>query len=271
MSASPTTIPIDGTHTRRARFDELVAESTAFGGDRWRDPAWGGIDAWSSIVSARQYRHLFDMVDRFVPAGGHVLDWGGGSGRVSWCLLREGYRVSAGDLVVPPLVDELGAFGGNRYDFTRLDGSTSLPYDDSRFDAVLSVGVLEHVPETGGDEQASLREIHRVLRPGAVFVCTHLPNRWSWIDFAARHLRRDLHHHVYRYTASDIRRMATEAGFELVSMGRHGMLPRNRAARLPAALSDTARGAAAFDAVDRALGRVLAPLVQNWFWVGRAA
>ena len=51
--------------------------------------------------------------------------------------------------------------------------SEALPFDDESFDGVLLNEVLEHVV----DESATLSEIHRVLRPGAVLVVIS-PNRW---------------------------------------------------------------------------------------------
>ena len=47
-----------------------------------------------------------------------------------------------------------------------------LPFDDASFDAVLSCGVLEHVPY----EEGSVREIARVLKPGGHFFVYQLPN-----------------------------------------------------------------------------------------------
>ena len=46
-----------------------------------------------------------------------------------------------------------------------LEHEYNLPYDDNAFDIVLSVGVLEHVP----NDVASMAEIRRVLKPGGLF------------------------------------------------------------------------------------------------------
>ncbi|MBQ4132690.1 MAG: methyltransferase domain-containing protein [Desulfovibrionaceae bacterium] len=47
---------------------------------------------------------------------------------------------------------------------------------------MFSIGVFEHVHETGGDQLASLKEISRVLKPEGFFLCFHLPNKYSWVE-----------------------------------------------------------------------------------------
>ncbi|HCG00504.1 MAG TPA: hypothetical protein DEV93_08150 [Chloroflexi bacterium] len=48
----------------------------------------------------------------------------------------------------------------------------NIPYPDGFFDGVLLLDVLEHVP----DEEATLKEVHRVLRPGGRLVVS-VPNQ----------------------------------------------------------------------------------------------
>jgi SAM-dependent methyltransferase len=52
--------------------------------------------------------------------------------------------------------------------WVRFGDVTALPFRDAMFDGVVSQDVLEHVP----DHRAGLREIARVLKPGAAFVFT---------------------------------------------------------------------------------------------------
>ena len=47
----------------------------------------------------------------------------------------------------------------------RAGRAEALPYEDDGFDLVLAMSVMEHVE----DLEASLREIHRVIRPGGIF------------------------------------------------------------------------------------------------------
>lgn len=58
---------------------------------------------------------------------------------------------------------------------TAASEGAAIPVDDHSADCVMSFTVLEHVP----DQMASLREMHRILRPGGRLILT-VPNRW-WI------------------------------------------------------------------------------------------
>ena len=52
----------------------------------------------------------------------------------------------------------------------------ALPFEDASFDAVVSNSTLDHFP-AGGDVEAAVRELHRVLEPGGLLVLT-LDNPW---------------------------------------------------------------------------------------------
>jgi SAM-dependent methyltransferase len=253
-----------------ALYDHMEATSS----QGWALEHWGSVegwrshDGWVSRVAAHQYRLLFAMIARHVAPGGRVLDWGSGPGRLSFCLLAAQYRVEGYDLVEPPNRGCIEAEGGDRYRFRLADDPTALPYDDGSFDAVISAGVLEHVREHAGEERASLQEIARVLRAGGVFICVHLPNRWSWIEGVSRHLK-DVYCHPYRYSSRDIDRLLEGSALDLVERCRYGVLPRNPASKLPRFVSHTRVGARAFDVIDHGLSYAFAPVVQNHGFVAR--
>jgi len=228
-----------------------------------RTTAWS--PQFSSLAGARQYVRLHRLVQRRVPAGATVLDWGTGNGHFSYFLQQAGYRPTGfaieGHSQAAWLDEPYEAFvAGDPSEPVRL------PFPDESFDAVASIGVLEHVRETGGSEAGSLAEIARVLRPGGAFVCFHFPNRWSWIEYLAS-LVPGKHHHVYRYGRDDVRQLVAGAGLDLVELRRYGLLPRNTLGRLPARLADSRWVADAFDAVDASLGTPLSPICQNWAFV----
>lgn len=224
-----------------------------------------GLVQYQRLVSAHQYVGLLDLATRHIPAGGRVLDWGSGNGHASYLLARMGYAVTAFSLeFMPP-------FAPHAPDVRWvMEGEPDrLPFDDASFDAVMSVGVLEHVRETGGEELASLREIRRVLRPSGVFLCYHFPNRHSYIDLAAT-LVPGAHRHTYRYTRRDIDALVSAAGLSTVAVKRYGALPRNPWQALPRWLADSRVAARVWDLLDDLLAWPLAPVVQNFAFVARA-
>lgn len=223
---------------------------------------------FGSLASAHQYLPLYALWCKYVPRDAEVLDWGAGNGHFSYFLARGGWRATGFSFM--PFSYQPWLPAGAPY--TYVPGSESepvkLPFADRTFDAVASIGVLEHVRETGGNEPGSLAEIARVLRPGGTFVCWHFPNQSSWIDSIARHVP-NKHRHLYRYTRADIRRLVAGAGLELLETRRYGVIPRNTVHKLLGPARDAAWAADLWDAVDALLGVPLNPFAQNHCFVAR--
>lgn len=236
----------------------------------------GTIDQFLSLPAAGQYRKLYELTNAHVPPGPSVtvLDWGCGRGHFTYYLLRRGYRVTAYSLEDPPeLFGCLSREQRERLTVLRGNDPVALPFDDGSFDAVFSVGVLEHVRELGGTEVESLTEIRRVLRHAGLLLVYHLPNRFSPIEALARmlHRRHDpsegFKFHRYRFTATEISRLTKAAGFQLREIGRYAFLPRNSLNRLPAFARSNRRLASLINVADMVLERALAPFTQNYFFL----
>jgi len=155
-----------------------------------------------------------------------VLDWGCGKGHVSKLirdlgpghldscdLLSEGGDSTFGQEV--PIIERFGI------SVTPLQHESVLPYDSSSVDVLLSVGVLEHV----ANEQASLAEITRVLKPGGLFFCFFLPTRFSWTQQVGRW--RGDNYHDRLYTEGRVSEMLDAAGLELLDLWYRQLLPKN--------------------------------------------
>jgi SAM-dependent methyltransferase len=108
---------------------------------------------------------------RHFPAGAEVLDIGCGTGRTTIPLSQMGYRVTGIDLS-PAMIrraQDLSAGLGVRY---AVMDAADLRFPDGTFDAALfSYNGIELLPGREGKQRA-LREVHRVLRPGGVFIFT---------------------------------------------------------------------------------------------------
>jgi ubiquinone/menaquinone biosynthesis C-methylase UbiE len=227
-----------------------------------------GSQALDVLTSLRQYQHAYDIVQKYIPVGADVLDWGGGGGHFAFFLEQNGYQATIFAFSTPEFVLPEMQNGRVLYTAANINEPVKLPFADNSFDAVCSIGVLEHVREIGGDERASLKEISRILKPGGIFFCYHLPNKNSWIEWMAK--RFGTYHHQYTYTAPQIRSLFN--GFlEIRACTPYAILPRNSLRHLPKILVNSRMFAYLFDTIDFLLGKLLPRIHQNWLIVATKA
>ena len=223
---------------------------------------------WGSLANVAQYRVPFATTLRYLRPPGPVLDWGCGNGHFSFFLTQHGFHSVGLSFDEPPAV----LAGQSLFRHVRSDEPVRLPFADAEFPAAVSMGVLEHVHETDGDQRASLVELARVLKPGGTLLVFHLPNRYTWIEFLVRQinpwLRHPVHQHSRLFTRADVERLLPP-DLSIVECGRYNIIPRNPANALPAWLRDSRAFVAGLNLLDDALTALLPVFAQNWFFVLR--
>lgn len=145
--------------------------------------------------------------DRFdVRPGERVLDMGCGAGRHAFELYRRGADVVALDQNVKDLADvatmfeAMAAEGGlpvGAAARTVEGDALALPFDAEEFDKVIAAEILEHIP----DDEQTMRELFRVLRPGGVLAVTvprWLSERINWALSDAYHEVEGGHVRIYK-------------------------------------------------------------------------
>jgi cyclopropane fatty-acyl-phospholipid synthase-like methyltransferase len=179
-----------------------------------------------NLHSAPQMAEYRAAADRLAAASHrHVLDWGCGRGQMTDLLRERGVRVASMDY--DPAANgvetrPLERYAGLEALFT--NDPVTLPYPDDTFDAVLSMGVLEHV----GDPDASLDEIARVLEPGGLLYVYKLPNRKSYLEAIARRTGGYYHGQLpddRLYDIDSARALLQRHGYQVLELRHANMLP----------------------------------------------
>jgi ubiquinone/menaquinone biosynthesis C-methylase UbiE len=109
----------------------------------------------------------------------------------------------------------------------------TLPFPDESFDAVLSLGVLEHVADPDG----SLVELRRILRPGGTLYLYKLPNRLSYIEKIAKLAGLSYHgsrEHDTLWTLRGVKETLARHGFQVQMARRANILPLTLPGRVAA-------------------------------------
>jgi len=123
-------------------------------------------------------------------------------------------------------------------------------FERNAYDLIALLDVLEHVP----DDLASLRAIHRRLKPGGALLLTVPANPWMWSAHDAAH------HHFRRYTRANLEDLFLRAGLEvqLLSYFNSLLFPLIAAARAVGKITrrESADDRLPRDVVNSALKRV---------------
>jgi len=157
-----------------------------------------------------------------LPRGAKVLDAPCGDGEVSIELAKFGLEVSAVDMVDELLPQARAALNGR---FRLADMTRPLPWPDATFDLIACIEGIEHLE----DAFAFLREMRRLLKPGALLLITtpniiSLRSRMRFfasgfyncdprpLDESARHPL----HHIGLRTFPELRYFLHTSGFQLL-------------------------------------------------------
>ncbi len=169
-----------------------------------------------SDLGIKRYIKNADQIKHFLPKG-RILDWGCGLGHMSYLLKKRGFEVVSYEL------HQVGQEFLDRINQPLIVGTepVALPFADGYFDAVLSSGVIEHVPQP----LASLKEIGRILKSNGYFFIFRLPNKYSFIEYISDLLGRG--DHPVKYTKKEIKQLLEELGYEILYLKYQGFLPYN--------------------------------------------
>jgi ubiquinone/menaquinone biosynthesis C-methylase UbiE len=169
--------PVSGTELPEAVaafYDETAVMELLFGENIhfgcWTDKSADAVNGLTDFTDAQD--HLTDMVGARcgARAGARLLDVGCGTGTPARRLAGT-TEVSVTGVTISPTQVEVATtrsrqHGLNEHTSFQLADVRSLPFADDEFDGAMAIESMVHIP----DKLQAMREIFRVLRPGAALV-----------------------------------------------------------------------------------------------------
>jgi ubiquinone/menaquinone biosynthesis C-methylase UbiE len=191
---------------------------------------------WAEETDTLTWKNVFYLMDEIqseyleplLTTKGRILEVGSGSGRVSLFMSR---RLSLYPTFVDYSRQALRVARNNCYilnqeaDFVLADAH-HIPFRDDCFDAVLSVGLLEHFK----DPQPIVNEMVRVLKEGGLFYSNVAPKKFSTLkslDFLVALVTGagDKEHFEGKYSKEMLSNFLQRAGLDDVTVFPAGVFP----------------------------------------------
>ena len=209
----------------RAITDELQKlQRFAEIGKRFKNTDLEHLDA---PMSAFNYIRMVNFIaghihNNWLTLGGTnlpFLDWGAGYGQITWLLKNRGINATGYNIEEREHVDTIAELA--QLPMVCHKDPVKLPFENGSFAGVSSCGVLEHVSDPDG----SLKEIHRILKPGGYFYLFMLPQKTSWVEKLSEW--RGCSVHPVRYTVAETEQLLRENGFVVEKLWKFNLVPKN--------------------------------------------
>jgi SAM-dependent methyltransferase len=203
------------TAPRRTYYDHEAAYQriAAAGGTGWDDLFPGDVpDSYAALDTF--------LASSFAPAHGHAIDLGCGGGQAARRLLARGYAVTGIDFSETAIALARAHVLDGRARFVVGDCLALAGVAGGSFDLAIDNHVLHCL--LGDDRGRFLREVARVLRPGALLFSETM-SRDGKLDLEALDIdpQTFISRHGNRYwtTRTELDRELDQAGFEIVYRG----------------------------------------------------
>jgi len=179
--------------------------------------------AASPISDMESYERTLENTRRHLKSTDTVFEFGCGTGTTALKLGPAVTRLVATDIAGEMIAiarEKAAADGVTNVEFAVATPGTA-PYPDASFDAVLSFNVL-HLVE---DRAAALRDLHRMLKPGGVFISkTPALSEMSLLIRLAVPVMQAFGQapYVAFFSKDELEREIVAAGFEIIERAHHG-------------------------------------------------
>src|SRR5680860_763610 len=187
-------------------------------------------EQWERGIGYLEDHYLFDLpiyrnlqivysLKKNIPRNSKVLDWGCGYGDISYLLKnkRPDLKIQLYDIFYSNPWKTLIKKAGLDKILSR--DQKKIPFGENSFDAIIAAGVLEHVE----DQECSLAELYRILKPkGQLFVYLY-PNSFSYTEKFQKLIGNPYHNKALRM--NELKSLLKKHGFEIKKEQYNFMLP----------------------------------------------
>ena len=203
----------------------------------WDDQAKHGPDAAvidpndtfgykNNYIAILRNQLILDALFR-LPEGSTILDFGCGSGNVSKLLADNGFATVGIDISMSLLKYTHRHDLSNQSIFMRYDGR-SLPFRSTVFNGCVTYVVLNYFVNSAALD-AILKDIYRVLKPGAFFVFIEQIRAQNTLSEDGIKMQRTVHEFVNKIQSAGFQKVTHQivrrGHFPLIYLIRYGILP----------------------------------------------